>query len=137
MRGPRSASRSKLLLHEPDLMKSMHIRPPEIRSETGVVSSCSIERFLLSNLGRRRSTVEAAVQWVVDHRGPATRLEIVETGIYSGVHGVPCSTRIFGKLCQELWGPLPVLTSMPNEYAPLVSCLPSSPVELSPRSETL
>jgi hypothetical protein len=64
-------------------------------------------RFLDSlggDLGRRRSTVEAAVQWVVDHRRPATRLEIVETGIYSGVHGVYCSTRIFGKLCQQLGG---------------------------------
>jgi len=55
------------------------------------------------NLGLRRSTVEAALQWGVDHR-PATRLEIVETGIYSGVHGVYCSTRIFGKLCQQLGG---------------------------------
>jgi Methyltransferase domain len=55
------------------------------------------------DLGLRRPTVEAALQWVVDHR-PSTRLEIVETGIYSGVHGVYpyCSTRIFGKLCQQL-----------------------------------
>ncbi len=55
------------------------------------------------DLGRRRSTVEAALQWVFDHR-PSTRLEIVETGIYSGVQGVYCSTRIFGKLCQALGG---------------------------------
>jgi predicted O-methyltransferase YrrM len=39
----------------------------------------------------------------VDHRSRLP-IEIVETGIYSGVHGVYCSTRIFGQLCRDLNG---------------------------------
>jgi predicted O-methyltransferase YrrM len=55
------------------------------------------------DLGRRRVTVEAALQWLVDHRRNAP-LEIVETGIYSGRQHVYCSTRIFAELCRRMGG---------------------------------
>ena len=58
-----------------------------------------------ATLGRRRSTVEAAIQWLLDHLPPEP-VGIVETGTYCGAHSLYHSTTIFGALCRELGGKL-------------------------------
>lgn len=69
-----------------------------------------------STLGLRRSTVEAALQWLLDH-GPPRDLQIVETGTYSGAHALYHSTALFAELCRRAGGRVRTVDIDPERVA--------------------